>query len=133
MALLIGGYNVDEVGLKQFGKIRIQIFDTQDLLADVEVYSPDGRCGGVNVADLPSPRCFTQMCILWRDIASSNPNLTPPQAWVGGSVGGREGSCLRRSEQHTAAQPLLAVSQYQHYRCHSFVIMLWSSPCCRKP
>ena len=89
MALLIGGYNVDEVGLKQFGKFRIQIFDTQDLLADVEVYSPDGRCGGVKVSDLPSPRCFTQMCILWRDNASSNPNLTPPQARVGGSMGGR--------------------------------------------
>ena len=61
MALLIGGYNVEEVGFKPYKLIGI--FDTQDLLADVEVYSPDGRCGGVKVADLPSPRCFTQMCI----------------------------------------------------------------------
>ena len=34
-----------------------QLVDDQDLLSDVEVYSPDGRCGGVQVADLPSPRC----------------------------------------------------------------------------
>jgi len=51
VALLIGGYNVEE-----------------DLLADVEVYSPDGRCGGVKVADLPSPR---------RGLVA---------AWVGGKV-----------------------------------------------
>ena len=58
----------------------------------------------------------------WRDsdaciipISSLNPNITPIKAWVGGSLGGREGACLRRSEQHTGAQPLLAVSPYQHH------------------
>ena len=78
MALLIGGYNVDEVGLKQLLQIRIQKFDLQDLLADVEVYSPDGRCGGVRVADLPSPRCFTLMCrerkiVLWNTLGTVLP------------------------------------------------------------
>ena len=36
------------------------------------------------------------------------------QAWLSGSMGGRKGAGLWRSKQHTAAQPLLAVSGYQH-------------------
>ena len=40
----------------------------QELLADVEVYSPGGKCQGVRVADLPGPR---------RGLVA---------AWVGGRV-----------------------------------------------
>ena len=47
---------------KQLTKVGSPKFYAQDLLSDVEVYSPDGRCSGVKVADLPSPRlsikCF---------------------------------------------------------------------------
>ena len=60
VALLIGGYNVEEVAFRTKRSLNsccIQTLAAQDLLADVEVYSPDGRCGGVKVADLPSPRC----------------------------------------------------------------------------
>ena len=41
---------------KQLTKVGSPKFYAQDLLSDVEVYSPDGRCSGVKVADLPSPR-----------------------------------------------------------------------------
>ena len=61
MAMLIGGYNVEEVRLPGLPCL-------QELLSDVEVYSPDGRCEGVKVADLPGAR---------RGLVA---------AWVGGSV-----------------------------------------------
>lgn len=51
VAMLVGGYNVEE-----------------DLLSDVELYSPSGKCQGVRVADLPQAR---------RGLVT---------AWVGGKV-----------------------------------------------
>ena len=41
---------------KQLTEVGSPKFYAQDHLSDVEVYSPDGRCSGVKVADLPSPK-----------------------------------------------------------------------------
>ena len=46
---------------KQLPKVGSAKFYAQDLLSDVEVYSPDGRCSGVKVADLPSPRLLQKV------------------------------------------------------------------------